>query len=242
MRTLADYTANDVAPLHLTPEDQALYAQHVERWQTELHPNGALECYFAAEIVRATWRIERYAIFSPAEMPQNSHPLDAEAKMLRYRAQTNLGIRRNLDELRRLQSERYLQAHLGILLPGLASISAVGLKLVLAGLNREKSQSEAPQPAPKRRGKLDPAVVAANEANLHAQIQEEEQRQFAEFNKNNPSPDPEPESPATPRPGQPASTTPKPEAPRNAPCPCGSGQKYKRCCGHWSQTPLPKAA
>lgn len=26
-------------------------------------------------------------------------------------------------------------------------------------------------------------------------------------------------------------STPKSQTPRNAPCPCGSGKKYKRCCG-----------
>jgi uncharacterized protein YecA (UPF0149 family) len=25
--------------------------------------------------------------------------------------------------------------------------------------------------------------------------------------------------------------TPKSQTPRNAPCPCGSGKKYKHCCG-----------
>ena len=70
------------------------------------------------------------------------------ANWLRYRDQTNLGIRRNLEELRRLQSDRYLQAHLGILLPGIAS-----LKLVLPGLKLPKQHPEAasrpdkPEPA-----------------------------------------------------------------------------------------------
>ncbi len=30
---------------------------------------------------------------------------------------------------------------------------------------------------------------------------------------------------------QPPSVTTRPSAGRNDPCPCGSGQKYKRCCG-----------
>ena len=30
---------------------------------------------------------------------------------------------------------------------------------------------------------------------------------------------------------QPAPPETSPETPRNAPCPCGSGQKFKRCCG-----------
>ena len=78
--------------------------------------------------------------------------------------------------------------------------------------------------------------ISRSEAVLHAQIQDEERRQLAEFRKNNPDPLPEPESPA------PAQPSPKPAAPRNAPCPCTSGKKYKNCCGHWSKAPLPKAA
>ena len=29
----------------------------------------------------------------------------------------------------------------------------------------------------------------------------------------------------------PAAVSPQPQASRNAPCPCGSGKKYKKCCG-----------
>jgi hypothetical protein len=44
-----------------------------------------------------------------------------------------------------------------------------------------------------------------------------------------PEPPPEPEAAATsPQPESPAAL---PEIARNAPCPCGSGEKYKRCCG-----------
>ena len=46
------------------------------------------------------------------------------------------------------------------------------------------------------------------------------------------------DAPTTPTPtGEPqqnqnfAKRTPHPEVGRNSPCPCGSGQKYKRCCG-----------
>ncbi len=217
MRTLADYTANDVAI-----EATQAYSQHVEQWQTELHPNGALECYFAAEIVRAAWRIQSYAIFDTPDMPEQSR-----AAWLHYRNQTNAGIRRNLEELRRIQSDRYLQTHLGILLPGVAS-----LKLVLPALKLPK-QHEETKMQPENPTATD---ISRSEAVLHAQIQDEERRQLAEFRKHNPDPAPEPEFPV------PAPITPKPAAPRNAPCPCNSGQKYKRCCGHWSKSPLKEAA
>ena len=35
---------------------------------------------------------------------------------------------------------------------------------------------------------------------------------------------------------------PEVSTPRSAPCPCGSGQKYKRCCGHNAPPVLSKAA
>ncbi|NDJ15446.1 MAG: hypothetical protein EBY17_30415, partial [Acidobacteriia bacterium] len=149
MRTLADHTANDV-----TTEDQAQYATHVERWQNDLHPNGALECYFAAEIARAA--------------------------SLRYRNQTNAGIRRNLEELRRIQSNRYLQAHLGFLLPGVATLTGPNLKLILSGLKSTGTQADpAPESVPKsakQPEKVDPAAVADSETALHSRIQDEERR------------------------------------------------------------------
>ena len=226
MRTLIDYTAHDV-----TPEDRTPYAAHVDLWQTELQPNGALECYFAAEIVRAAWRLERYSPLGPQAGPQaGSSPVassdQARAAWLRYRDQTNLGLRRNLEELRRLQSDRYLQAHLGILLPGVAS-----LKTLLPGLKLPKKQAQ-PE-ATNQPDRTDPPTVADSEATLHAQFQEEERRELTEYFKDNPDETPEQAASPAPAPLRPATG-------RNALCPCKSGLKYKRCCGHWSKVPPPK--
>ena len=236
MRTLIDYTAHDV-----TPEDRTPYAAHVDLWQTELQPNGALECYFAAEIVRAAWRLERYSPLGPqagpqAEISPASPSLQARAAWLRYRDQTNLGVRRNLEELRRLQSDRYLQAHLGILLPGVAS-----LKTLLPGLKLPKQQPPPDAGTPPH--KVAPPTVADSEATLHARFQEEERRELTEYFKD--SPYDVPEQASSPAAKPPAATSPvstplRPAAGRNALCPCNSGQKYKRCCGHWSKVPPPK--
>ncbi len=235
MRTLADHTANDV-----TAEDQAQYAAHVERWQNDLHPNGALECYFAAEIARAAWRMERYSVMDAPDLSEA-----ARAASLRYRNQTNAGIRRNLEELRRIQSNRYLQAHLGFLLPGVATLTGPNLKLILSGLKSTATQADpAPESATKsakQAEKVDPAAVVVSETALHAQIQDEERRLFTEFAKRDLPADPE-VRPVTPPVTPPVTVSPKPAAPRNALCPCNSGQKYKRCCGHWSKTNLRDAA
>ena len=227
MRTLLDYTAHDV-----TPEDRTPYAAHVDLWQTELQPNGALECYFAAEIVRAAWRLERYSPLGP--QPGSSpvaSSVQARAAWLRYRDQTNLGLHRNLEELRRLQSDRYLQAHLGILLPGVAS-----LKTLLPGLKLPKQQPPPDPGTPPH--KVAPPTVADSEATLHARFQEEERRDLTEYFKD--SPNDVPEQASSPAAKPPAATPLRPAAGRNALCPCNSGQKYKRCCGHWSKVPPPK--
>lgn len=226
MRTLADHTANDV-----TAEDQAQYAAHVERWQNDLHPNGALECYFAAEIARAAWRLERYSVMDAPDLSEA-----ARAASLRYRNQTNAGIRRNLEELRRIQSNRYLQSHLGIILPGVATLSGPNLKLILSGLKSPGAQAESPSKPANPPEKVDPADVANSETALHSRIQDEERRLFTEFSKKDLAAAPEPRSaPCVPAPSVPTA----PSAPRNALCPCNSGVKYKRCCGHWSKTNLP---
>ena len=222
MRNLAHCTTNDLTTFQTEAETQA-YRAHIERWQTELHPNGDLECHFAAEIARTAWRMEHYQALGPAE----TAPDEARTAWQRYRNQMSLDIRRNLEELRRIQSDRYLQAHLGILLPGLAS-----LKIVLPGLKLPKQQPETAN----RPDKPESADIQRSETMLHTQIQDEERRQLAEFAKKQPQETPQPVA-ATPN-----LPSPKPAAPRNAPCPCNSGRKYKVCCGHWSKSTLPKAA
>ena len=222
MRTLADCTASDLTTFQTESETHA-YRAHIQRWQAALHPNGDLECHFAAEIARAAWRLENYQPLGPSEAPSD----EARTAWQRCRSQTSLHFRRNLEELRRLQSDLYLQAHLGILLPGVAS-----LKIVLPGLKLSKHQPESASLP----DKPEPADIQRSEAILHTQIQEEERRQIAEFAKEQQRDAPQPAM-ATPN-----LASPKPEAPRNAPCPCNSGRKYKVCCGHWSKNTLPKAA
>ena len=99
MRTLAECTANDVAP-----EARDAYQLHVEHWKAELQPTGALETYFAAQIIRAAWRLGQYNIFDQPGLSD-----EARNSNLRYREQTNLGLRRNLDELRRLKPDKLVR-------------------------------------------------------------------------------------------------------------------------------------
>ncbi len=49
-------------------------------------------------------------------------------------------------------------------------------------------------------------------------------------------------APSTPPPFTKQTQTPAPSMPRNAACPCGSGAKYKRCCGRAAPPALSEAA
>jgi hypothetical protein len=56
--------------------------------------------------------------------------------------------------------------------------------------------------------------------------------------------DSHPEPPEPPQPSEPAvqNEPNPPQTPRNAPCPCGSGAKYKRCCGKTAPPVLHRGA
>ena len=62
------------------------------------------------------------------------------------------------------------------------------------------------------------ADVMTVESGLNADIQHEQQKQWEEITKRTQMPIVKP-----------------PQVGRNAPCPCKSGQKHKRCCGNWSK-------
>jgi hypothetical protein len=120
------------------------------------------------------------------------------------RARIENSIRRNTAELRRLQTDRHLKAEHNLDLPGLISAKEV-LKL-----RKLKSASKLPN---------EPRSIdlEALGADLHGQIEKEQRRQLAEY---------------ALRQQNTANLKIRTHLPgRNTPCPCKSGQKYKRCCG-----------
>lgn len=179
MQTLTEY----LEPGRLAIPDAAsrdLYTRLIARCERDLRPLGILEVMFAAFVVRALWRLDRGSLSAEADI-----------------ARTENSIRRNTAELRRLQTDRHLQAELNLRLPGLISV-----RDVLKWLKHEKSEKRKNEPI---------SLARTIETTIHSQIEEEEQRELAEF---------------ALRTRQQGGTVP-----RNAPCPCGSGQKHKRCCG-----------
>ncbi len=162
--------------------------------QAQLRPEGFLELHFAAEIFRDTWRLNIMATVDESTFSE-----DFLETRSRYRDRLNTAVRRNTQELRRLQTDRILNERWNLALPAPASAKDV--------LRFEKAKPICPENNQSRKNEPIPDTVQTAESRLHAQIEAEERRELAEF----------------------AQRTNV--IPRNAPCPCKSGEKYKRCCG-----------
>ena len=195
--TLTSLTAKDVVT-----SDRDECFQLVAHFEAELCPQGTLECLFAAEVVRATWSLRSFT--------EGDDTL---------RNRIKAGIRRDIAELRRLRTDRSLNAESGLDLPILVSVKDF-LRLPKA----QKAAPCSPTPQNQQNEANLPSVELAKanlrdvEARLEALIETDEKSQTVEMKKRTQS------------------------TPRNAPCPCRSGQKYKRCCGHHAPPVLNKAA
>lgn len=165
--TLTGITANDVRT-----SDRDKYLQLVALLDEELAPHGAFEVLLAAEIIRASWRLQRY---SHADEATESEA--GQASLNHARAHANTTIRRNTAELRRLQTERLVPTELGLNLPRMIS-----LKDYFQLRNQKQSVVEAEkrknEPTPAPASPPDPAAVVEMEGQLFSAIVKEEQSQL----------------------------------------------------------------
>ena len=163
----------------------------------------------------ATWRLRRCRLLEQdltAEAPPHE-----QTSIDRARAQSHNLLRRSLAELRKLQTERTIRAQSGALhLPGLAETRQVVTTLALQDKQRVASR--------KANG-LDTLEGLLTQADKNLCMQASQESSFCEAPAPAPAP---PTSFCKSAPGTPNHPT---NTPRNAPCPCGSGTKYKRCCG-----------
>ena len=98
MKTLTEFTANDTIV-----GDLAAYAAFTADLEASLHPWGMLEVIFAAEIVRATWRLQHVTI---DETLVDEYLV---ARLAKTRSGSQATIRWATTELRRLQTARRLR-------------------------------------------------------------------------------------------------------------------------------------
>jgi hypothetical protein len=187
----------------VAPDEHGEYAATRAAVTQELSPEGFLETAFANEIAGALWRLRRCTLveFNSTE-PDNP---EAQKSTGRARAATQNSLRRCMAELRNLQTERAIRELIGATLPGLADSRKVLAAVRLDEMNAQKAPPRNQVPDLDNNPEAFDAFLAAA-SRLTAPPENS-------FCKNAESP------------------KPAPGTPRNAPCPCLSGLKFKRCCG-----------
>lgn len=211
------------------PEETAEYTRLSKALWKDLNPVGPVEEMLAVEIVRAAWRLHRCAV---AEAEDGETPA-TQASVDRARASVHNSLRRLLNDLRRFQSDRWLRAE--VLREGFdeANIGIADAHRVIKALidnSRLETQSVAQALS------VPPAVFAGESpATIRTQsvAQEPANPRAAEALVGQAlSPANSDKVAQAPQPLRSLAPDPRlPDVPRNAPCPCHSGLKYKRCCG-----------
>lgn len=204
MFTLAEFTARDGMP----EADRASYNRLTASLEADLRPSCFLETLFAAEILRATWRVQRLIAVNGAELADNA----ARAELERSIASARKSLRWATSELRKLQTDREIKEKLGIRLAGIADIRQI-LKITGGPTKGATPGPDAPVAPKTPKPASDTAIVANMETLFHSRIDAAVLR-LSEA--------------ATEKEILKKRTH---LIPRNAPCTCGSGEKHKRCCG-----------
>ena len=221
------YAARDF----VRPDEEEEYAKTLIQLMDELTPENSVEQTFATEIMGATWRLRRCRLveenFSSIENlnfdPMIDDRTEKQQKSVdRARAQSHLIFRRSLDELRKLQK---------------------GLESPLRGESRtiqEQIRDQFPVPKPAPTSDAAPAGMDALMNLAESQLAD----RFRETGFNSFCKPGQPAAPVTTLFCNPAPTPPavSKNIPRNAPCPCRSGAKYKKCCGGPAASALKPAA
>ncbi|HKD09749.1 MAG TPA: SEC-C metal-binding domain-containing protein [Bryobacteraceae bacterium] len=190
------YTARDF----IRPGEEDEYILGFNNLIAELDPQTPLEYVFTTEIMSANWRLRRCRVIEAdlALLPEPDEK--AQRSVDRARSQSHSILRRSLAELRKLQTERAIRAHVDIGAAGLAETQKI-LQAMKSAPEDAASASSFCQPGP--------SDAAA------------------------------PSSFCKPTPTAPIRVN---KTPRNAPCPCRSGRKYKKCCGNPATQPMKIAA
>jgi len=251
------YAARDF----VRPGEEEEYAQSLIKLMDELTPDGTLEETFATEIMGATWRLRRCRLVEEAFGmvddldfdPMMDERTEKQQKSVdRARAQSHLILRRSIGELAKLQKARFLceqSQENAQPAPGPAPASAstpAGFDALMALADKQLAQryresglSSFCNPAPAA-----PSGDSSFCKTTVAQVSDlpSSGKADSSFCKTTPS------APATtaPKHSSPGLIPTEPcsqkktsgQTPRNAPCPCGSGVKHKRCCGGAAAPPV----
>jgi hypothetical protein len=228
------------------PDEHEEYEAMCAGLLTTLNPVGHLEEMLAADIVRAAWRLRRCTVAeaeleeinrttqaNPAthshQVPEaNLDPLchsataHTQQAIDRARSQAISARRRAWADLEQLQNERFLRVELrkARLLDPTVDISRYGIAKIKKVVSAHGMIETSTRKFAEGR--------ATEEFTMSYLRDSAEIRQgLAELNKEFNS-----DRPVSKKANRTQSAPPSSKAtPRNAPCPCKSGLKYKRCCG-----------
>jgi SEC-C motif len=171
--------------------------------------------------VRAAWRLHRCAV---AEAEDGASPA-TQAAVDRARATAHSSLRRFLNDLRQFQSDRWLRAE--VLREGFdeAYFGIADAHKVIKGLADNERLKSLFLTSPIGVDPLAQTIQTQSAKEVGQAISSPANKTLV----GQPSPVP----PAVSAAGAFQSLAPNPQSqvPRNAPCPCHSGLKYKRCCG-----------
>jgi hypothetical protein len=230
----------------LEGEDEE-YAQTFTALMAEIAPDGILEQTFATEIMGASWRLRRCRILE-FDLARSAEP-DAEAAIQtsidRARAQSHNILRRSMAELRKLQTERqtrFLMIPGGVGSPDLGltdtrkAVKTAAQSLLAAEDKKTAIKAQGPRSAALNVGGTRPSSRNPSAETCASSL---EASSFCKPAKSAPT---TASSFCNPVPAGSSFCNPPAATPRNAQCPCGSGAKYKRCCGRNAPPVLNRAA
>jgi len=230
---------------------------------TELTPEGAVEEILTTELMSATWRLRRcrmveedlaeITILDPLQKDpmQNPETEKQQKSVDRARAQSHSIFHRCLAALRKVQTERGIRCQA---FPesgppeGLGLMDFLQVSKVKPFDQTTQTSSASPQPAPAEPDAADDKMDAGMDALMALAEKQLSQRFREEGLASIPTPVPVTAAAPTSTPMasncKPAAAVPAttPWFPRNAPCRCGSGAKFKRCCGNPAAAPARKVA
>jgi hypothetical protein len=248
--TLGLYTKTD----YVKPEERDLYTGFCDTMRAELNPACLLEESLVSEITASSWRL-RHCDAADAGLTDFDDATDKLRRSIeRARSRSTSVLHRGINQLRRLQSGRPQP----LALPPPAILSAADLDLLtkpdaafLEDLDAVLSERMRPGIIPARRpsetdaaGRLGsnckpPAAPAPELASncpptpdLNLDFLDKPDDEFRE----------DLDALLTQLSELASNCKPAPQTPRSAPCPCKSGEKFKRCCGKNAPPVLNRAA
>jgi hypothetical protein len=193
-------------------EDRDIYAEFCAALEADLAPEGAIEHILAAEIVHAAWRLRRC---SEVEALAHAHDSDPSRTAEQSIERARASAHRIFN--RSLHELRRVQTerHLRAKLPSENGESSM---LGVASC-KEIEEFLKPSAASSEAAFFRELLAIPRGAVSHLRQQETD---FAKQTQSEPAP--------------------AVQIPRSAPCSCGSGLKYKRCCGKDAPPVLQRAA